>query len=209
MDKARSDVLVVGAGVCGLTTGIRLLEAGLAVQIWTAAYPASTTSAAAGAYWSPFLVGPSPRLRAWAAGGYRVLTELAADPRTGIRTGTCRRASRGNVVLPWWSDIPADLGDCSPTELPDLFWGTVGGMGLLGHILEVELTLHRIPSPWILMESQRVPNIHAFLLELGKSAPAWPMTMGWIDCLNRGRSMGRGIMMAGRWATAAEAPPAT
>jgi D-amino-acid oxidase len=118
MDKARSDVLVVGAGVCGLTTGIRLLEAGLAVQIWTAAYPASTTSAAAGAYWSPFLVGPSPRLRAWAAGGYRVLTELAADPRTGIRTGTCRRASRGNVVLPWWSDIPADLGDCSPTELP-------------------------------------------------------------------------------------------
>jgi decaprenylphospho-beta-D-ribofuranose 2-oxidase len=95
---------------------------------------------------------------------------------------------------------------CSPTELPDLFWGTVGGMGLLGHILEVEVALHRIPSPWIWMESERVPNIDAFLSALGKSAPAWPMTMGWIDCLNRGRSMGRGIMMAGRWAEPGEAP---
>jgi decaprenylphospho-beta-D-ribofuranose 2-oxidase len=97
--------------------------------------------------------------------------------------------------------------DCSPTVLPDLFWGTVGGMGLLGHILEVEVTLHRIASPWIWMESERVPNIDAFLAALGESAPAWPMTMGWIDCLNRGRSMGRGILMAGRWATPDEAPP--
>jgi FAD/FMN-containing dehydrogenase len=31
------------------------------------------------------------------------------------------------------------------------------------------------------------------------------MTMGWIDCLSRGKSMGRGILMAGRWATADEA----
>lgn len=98
--------------------------------------------------------------------------------------------------------------DCSPTELPDLFWGTVGGMGLLGHILEVEFTMHRIASPWIWMESQRVPNIDAFLGALSQSAPAWPMTMGWIDCLNRGRSMGRGILMAGRWAEPGEAPPA-
>ncbi|MDF3066705.1 MAG: putative oxidoreductase [Polyangiaceae bacterium] len=98
--------------------------------------------------------------------------------------------------------------DCSPTVLPDLFWGTVGGMGLLGHILEVEFTMLRIPSPWIWMESRRVPNIDAFLVALGESAPAWPMTMGWIDCLNRGRSMGRGILMAGRWAGPGEAPPA-
>jgi len=32
------------------------------------------------------------------------------------------------------------------------------------------------------------------------------MTMGWIDCLTRGRAMGRGILMAGRWATPDEAP---
>jgi FAD/FMN-containing dehydrogenase len=96
--------------------------------------------------------------------------------------------------------------DCSPDVMADLFWGTVGGMGLLGHILEVEVQLHRIASPWIHMESERVGDLDAFLAALGRSAPAWPMTMGWIDCLHGGRRMGRGILMAGRWATPEEAP---
>ena len=94
--------------------------------------------------------------------------------------------------------------DCGPDARPDLFYGTIGGMGLLGHILEVEFTLHRIASPWIAMESERVGSIDAFLEGLGRTAPEWPMTMGWIDCLNGGRSMGRGILMAGRWAEPGE-----
>lgn len=103
------------------------------------------------------------------------------------------------------------LVECSPVENADLFYGCIGGMGLLGHILEVEVTLHRIPSQWILMDSQRVPDIDTFLHGLGEAAPRWPMTMGWIDCLVTGSSMGRGALMAGRWATAEEAhrlPPA-
>jgi decaprenylphospho-beta-D-ribofuranose 2-oxidase len=98
--------------------------------------------------------------------------------------------------------------DCSPTENDDLFWGCVGGMGLLGHILEVEVQLSRIASPWIYMESERVPDVDTFLGALDRSAKAFPMSMGWIDCLSRGRSMGRGIMMAGRWARPDEAPSA-
>ena len=95
--------------------------------------------------------------------------------------------------------------ECSPTIEPDLFYATIGGMGLLGHILEVEFVLHRISSPWIYMESERVLDIDEFLAALGRAAPAFPMTMGWIDCLNGGRSLGRGHLMAGRWATAEEA----
>lgn len=102
-----------------------------------------------------------------------------------------------------------DVVTCSPHVLSDLFYGTIGGMGLLGHILEIEFQLHRIASPWIWMESERVPHIDAFLEALVVGARDWPMTMGWIDCLNRGSSMGRGIMMAGRWATPAEARPGT
>ncbi len=91
--------------------------------------------------------------------------------------------------------------ECGPDREPELFDATVGGMGLTGHILEVEFTLQRIPTSFIHMESERVPTIDEFLAALGRAAPAFPMTMGWIDCLNRGRSMGRGILMAGRWAT--------
>ena len=56
------------------------------------------------------------------------------------------------------------------------------------------------------MESERVPSIADFLAALEKAAPRWPMTMGWIDCLSGGGSMGRGILMAGRWALPDEAP---
>lgn len=96
--------------------------------------------------------------------------------------------------------------DCSASVHSDLFYGVIGGMGLLGHILEVEFAFHRISSPWIYMESERVGNVDEFLTSLARAASNFPMSMGWIDCLSRGRSMGRGIMMAGRWATAAEAP---
>jgi FAD/FMN-containing dehydrogenase len=95
--------------------------------------------------------------------------------------------------------------ECSADENSDLFYGSIGGMGLLGHILEVEFFLHRIPSSWVVMDSQRVHDISAFMDALNGAAGQWPMTMGWIDCLHRGRSMGRGILMAGRWATADEA----
>jgi decaprenylphospho-beta-D-ribofuranose 2-oxidase len=94
---------------------------------------------------------------------------------------------------------------CSESENSDLFYGSIGGMGLLGHILEVEFVLHRIPSQWIWMESVRVPGVDEFLETLGRFAPQYPMTMGWIDCLSEGSALGRGIMMAGRWATPEEA----
>jgi FAD/FMN-containing dehydrogenase len=96
--------------------------------------------------------------------------------------------------------------ECSPRVRPDLFWATVGGMGLTGHILEVEFAMKRIPSPWIYAHSERVPNIDDFILKLKAAAKTWPMTMGWIDCLSRGKAMGRGILLCGRWAEPSEAP---
>jgi FAD/FMN-containing dehydrogenase len=95
---------------------------------------------------------------------------------------------------------------CSRDRAPELFKATLGGMGLTGHILEVELHLERIPSPWIVQESERIPDIDAFVGALESAAREWPMTMGWIDCLARGRRLGRGILIKGRWALPDQAP---
>lgn len=99
-----------------------------------------------------------------------------------------------------------ELVDCGPDERADLFWATVGGMGLTGHILEVTFRMVRIPSPWIYQESRRVPDIESFIAGLKESGPDWPMTMGWIDCVSGGSALGRGILMRGRWAEPSEAP---
>jgi decaprenylphospho-beta-D-ribofuranose 2-oxidase len=109
-------------------------------------------------------------------------------------TGLRMRIADGRIV------------SCSPTVLPDLFRATLGGMGLTGHILEVDLRMVRIPSPWIWGENERIDGIDAFVDRLSAAATRWPFTAGWIDCLSRGRSLGRGILFCGRWAEPDEAP---
>lgn len=102
------------------------------------------------------------------------------------------------------------IAECSPdardADARDLFWATVGGMGLTGHILEVEFRMVRVPSPWLWGESEQVPSIDGFVDVLARAAADWPFTKGWIDCVSRGRGLGRGIMYRARWATPAEAP---
>ena len=56
--------------------------------------------------------------------------------------------------------------ECSREFAPDLFLATLGGMGLTGHILEVEFELARVPTPWIYQESLRIPDLDAFLSTL-------------------------------------------
>ena len=92
---------------------------------------------------------------------------------------------------------------------PDLFRATLGGMGLTGHVLEVVVRLQKVPSPWVFQETERVPDLDAFLGALDQAAQTWPMTMGWIDCLKSGKGMGRGILFRGRWAEPSEAPAKT
>jgi FAD/FMN-containing dehydrogenase len=95
--------------------------------------------------------------------------------------------------------------ECGPDRESDLFRATIGGMGLTGHILEVEFRLAKVSSPWIVMESERIGGIDEFVERLKQTSAEWPHTMGWIDCLTRGRHLGRGVLMRGRWATADEA----
>ena len=48
---------------------------------------------------------------------------------------------------------------CSRNTASDLFWATIGGMGLTGHILKVTFRMNRIPSPWISAESLSLIHI--------------------------------------------------
>lgn len=96
--------------------------------------------------------------------------------------------------------------ECSRDVHPDLFRATIGGIGLTGHILEVELTLRRVPSPWIWAESERVDDLESYVHALKTAAGKWPYTVGWIDCLSSGPALGRGYLTKGRWAEPHEAP---
>lgn len=95
---------------------------------------------------------------------------------------------------------------CGPDLEPDLFWATVGGLGLTGVILTVEVKLARVESPYIDGESIRVENLDDFFRISGESGD-FTHTVTWIDCGTRGKQMGRGIFMRGRHADASAKPP--
>jgi len=98
------DVLVVGAGVNGLTTAVCLAESGARVLIRAATPPGQTTSSVAGAIWGPHLVEESARVDRWGRETLAVLRELAAEPAAAVRTLSGVQATRG---------VP---GEASPPE---------------------------------------------------------------------------------------------
>ncbi|RAL25127.1 hypothetical protein DL240_02635 [Lujinxingia litoralis] len=94
-----------------------------------------------------------------------------------------------------------EMVSCGPDEHPDLFWATVGGMGLTGVILSVELQLYPVESAAIEMESIRFNNLDEFFAISAESSDYFH-TVSWIDCVKGGEQMGRGIFMRGRHASA-------
>jgi D-amino-acid oxidase len=112
------DVLVLGAGVIGLTTAVTLAEAGHDVLVRTAEEPHDTTSAAAGALWGPWLAEPAHRALPWAECGLRTLTALATCPGTGVNLVAGRDVSMIEHEPPSWFSLLADARPCSANELP-------------------------------------------------------------------------------------------
>ena len=96
--------------------------------------------------------------------------------------------------------------EISDTVEQELFRATLGGMGLTGHILEVEFRMQPAASPWILAESERFQDIDALIEALRGDSERWPFTFAWVDVLSTGKARGRGIIDRGRWADPSEAP---
>jgi FAD/FMN-containing dehydrogenase len=102
--------------------------------------------------------------------------------------------------------------ECSPSESPDWFAATLGGLGLTGLITWVELQLQRIEGPWIQAESRRFADLAEFFHRSEVADRSHEFTVAWVDCAARGADLGRGILIQGDFAPAAAGPgkaPAT
>ncbi len=83
---------------------------------------------------------------------------------------------------------------CSPTDNSNWFAATVGGLGLTGVITWVELQLRPIRSPRLNVESARFGNLAEFFALCEEVERDYEYTVAWIDCLSRGKRLGRGIL---------------
>lgn len=85
--------------------------------------------------------------------------------------------------------------DCSPEQTPELFWSTIGGMGLTGVILQVRLQLRRVDSAYVRMTCRRTANLDQTLECFAATAADYRYSVAWIDCLASGASLGRSVVM--------------
>jgi D-amino-acid oxidase len=135
---ARTDVLVVGCGVIGLTAAVRMREAGLGVRIVTAALPLQTTSSVAAALWYPYKAYPEDRVLSWGSRTFEVFEELSHVRESGVRMREGVEIWRHPVPDPWWASAVPGVRRCTDDELPP---GYTDGHAFVAPVIEMPVYL--------------------------------------------------------------------
>lgn len=86
---------------------------------------------------------------------------------------------------------------CAPDKYAELFRATIGGLGLTGLITWVEVSLLRIRSAWIDMQTVRFGNLAEFFPLSAESNETFDYTVAWVDFTATGKATGRGHFMRG------------
>lgn len=125
-------ILVVGAGVIGLTCAVRLAEADHDVHVIARDLPLETTSAIAAAWWYPYLALPYDRVGTWSARTFETFSELAGDLDC-VQMRSSRELLREKTPDPWWINAVPEL-----RRLHDLPTGYLDGWGFDGPVIEMD-----------------------------------------------------------------------
>lgn len=99
--------------------------------------------------------------------------------------------------------------ECSQEQNRGLYRATIAGMGLTGLILWAELRLKPIFGSAIEMESERFAGLDDYFALAAAADRAHEYTVAWIDCLARGRHLGRGRFIRGDHGVDGELQPAS
>ncbi len=95
------------------------------------------------------------------------------------------------------------LADGSVVEVsrdhdPDLFWATIGGMGLTGIVLDATIRLLPVETSRMSVDTHRLPDLDALMAVMDDGDDeAHRYSVAWIDLAAKGRQMGRSVLTRG------------
>ncbi|MET0146148.1 MAG: FAD-binding oxidoreductase [Ilumatobacteraceae bacterium] len=91
--------------------------------------------------------------------------------------------------------------ETSPGERPELFWATIGGMGLTGLVLDATIRLLPIETSQLAVDTDRVPDLDTLLTTMEESDRYFRYSVAWIDPMARGAHLGRSVLTRAEHAT--------
>ena len=97
--------------------------------------------------------------------------------------------------------------DIGPDRRPDLFWATVGGMGLTGVILDATVQLLRVETSRIAVDTTRTPDLDTLLTLMDEGDRYHRYSVAWIDLMAKGARLGRSVLTRGDHARADQLLP--
>lgn len=100
----------------------------------------------------------------------------------------------------------AGLVRVTPDDDPDLFWATLGGVGLTGIIVDATFSLERIATSSIVADTDKTTNAADVMDLMTASDTDYEFSVAWIDLSSVGSRLGRSVLEQGRFATLDELP---
>jgi decaprenylphospho-beta-D-ribofuranose 2-oxidase len=89
----------------------------------------------------------------------------------------------------------------------ELFWATVGGMGLTGVIVRASVQLHRTESAYFLVDTDRTADLDELMALLTDgSDDTYGYSAAWFDTTTTGAALGRAVLTRGSLATLDQLP---
>jgi len=83
---------------------------------------------------------------------------------------------------------------------------TLGGLGLTGVLTAATIAVQPVETSWMTVDTVRAPDLDALMAALEAADRSSRYSVGWIDCLARGRGMGRGVVTSGDHARLTDLP---
>ena len=93
---------------------------------------------------------------------------------------------------------------CSRNQHPDLFWATLGGMGLTGFVYAAVLRLKKVSSAYVKQRSIKSANFAETCRIFAETQHQYTYSVAWIDSLKKGKNLGRSLVLLGKHADAEE-----
>lgn len=87
--------------------------------------------------------------------------------------------------------------EIGPQHDAELFWATVGGIGLTGAILDATLKLLPIETSKMVVDTTRFDDLDSLMAAMIDGDRRYRYTAAWIDPLSTGRRLGRSVLSAG------------